>query len=450
MALDPDLETGTWVTRVATGEDVARVRACRLEVIAGPDAGLVVRIAASRVRIGRGPVDVALEDKKVSAVHAEIELEPRGYRLRDLGSSNGTFVGQVRIVDGYLTSGAVITVGDDQIRFVAEAASVEVPLHDDAGLAGMLGKSAAMRRLFAEIDRVAATDATVLVTGETGTGKECVADALHQLSARSGGPFVVLDCGAVPAQLFESQLFGHEAGAFTDARRASPGVFEQAEGGTVFLDEIGELPLDLQTRLLRVVETRTVRRLGGRESKALDVRVVAATNRDLAAEVNRGTFRSDLYYRLSVVELSVPPLRERLEDVEPLALHFLSTIAPGGTAALPEGFLAWARAHPWPGNVRQLRNAVERAVTLGSFAPQPRPTGSPAGPTIDLSVPFRDAKQRLVDDFDRAYIGALLARHAGNVSAAARAAGIDRMSIYKAMARLGLGAAGQGDDHDGR
>jgi DNA-binding NtrC family response regulator len=319
-----------------------------------------------------------------------------------------------------------------------EASSIELPLHGEPRLAGMLGRSAVMRRLFADLDRIAATDATVLITGETGVGKERVAEALHERSARSAGPFVVLECGAVPPQLFEAQLFGHEQGAFTDAKKAAPGVFELAEGGTVFLDEIGELPLELQSRLLRDVQTRTVRRLGGQRTRELDVRVVAATNRDLAAEVNHHTFRSDLYYRLSVVEVYVPPLRERPEDVELLVEHFRAEIDPKGRGALPPDFLAWAKAHPWPGNVRQLRNAVERALTLGPSMSVPPPPVGAASP-IDLSVPFREAKQRVVDDFDRRYITALLAKHQGNVSAAARAAGLDRVSIYKAIQRLGLG-----------
>jgi DNA-binding NtrC family response regulator len=434
-----DERQATWVSRDAAAGEVVHVRACRLEVVAGPDADRAVTVAAPRLRIGREHGELVLTDKRVSALHCEIELDPRGYRLRDLGSKNGTFVGGVRVLDAYLPREATIELGDDRIRFVVETGSMELPIHKEPALAGLVGKSAAMRRLFADVDRVAATDATVLVTGETGVGKERVAEAIHHLSARSDAPFVVLDCGAVPPQLFESQLFGHEAGAFTDAKKAAPGVFELADGGTVFLDEIGELPLELQTRLLRVVETRTVRRLGGQKPKELDVRVLAATNRDLAAEVNRGTFRSDLFYRLSVVELLVPPLRERPEDIELLVQHFVAELDPKGRGKLHEGFLDWARAHPWPGNVRQLKNAVERALTLGPSlsVPPPPPAGAPA--SLDLSVPFREAKQRVVDDFDRRYISALLSKHGGNVSAAARAAGLDRMSIYKAIQRLGLG-----------
>jgi transcriptional regulator with PAS, ATPase and Fis domain len=432
-----DLEQSTWVRRDETRGEHAHVRACTLEVLEGPDAGKRVRVAAQRLRIGRERADLELTDKRVSALHAEIELDARGYRLRDLGSTNGTFVAGVRVLDAYLPRDAVISVGDDRIRFGVEAGSLALPLHDEPRLAGMLGRSPVMRRLFADLDRIAATDATVLITGETGVGKERVAEAIHERSARSAGPFVVLDCGAVPPQLFEAQLFGHEQGAFTDAKKAAPGVFELAEGGTVFLDEIGELPLELQSRLLRVVETRTVRRLGGQRTRELDVRVLAATNRDLAAEVNRHTFRTDLYYRLSVVEVHVPPLRERSEDVELLVEHFRAELDPKGRGTLPADFLEWAKSHPWPGNVRQLRNAVERALTLGPSMSVPPPPAANASP-IDLGVPFREAKQRVVDDFDRRYITALLSKHQGNVSAAARAAGLDRMSIYKAIQRLGL------------
>ncbi len=435
-------ERGTWIRHDPSRGDEARVRSVRLEVVAGPDQGKTVRVAAPRVRIGREHGDLRLDDRRVSAVHAEIELDGRGFRLRDLGSTNGTFLGGARILDAYLPREATFEVGDDRLRFVAEQSSIALPLHGGQKLGGLVGSSAAMRRMFADLDRIASTDATVLVTGETGVGKERVAEALHDLSARSEGPFVVLDCGAVSPQLFESQLFGHEAGAFTDAKKASPGVFELAEGGTVFLDEIGELPLELQTRLLRVVETRTVRRLGAQKQRELDVRIVAATNRDLAVEVNRQTFRSDLYYRLSVVELHVPPLRDRPEDVPVLIEHFVAELDPKGRAALPPDFLAWACTHPWPGNVRQLRNAVERALLLGVAPPPPdarASSGAPQGAIdIDLAVPFRVAKQRLVDEFDRRYIGALLAQHRGNVTAAARAAGVDRMSIYKAMQRLNL------------
>jgi transcriptional regulator with GAF, ATPase, and Fis domain len=259
---------------------------------------------------------------------------------------------------------------------------------------------------------------------------------------------VVVDCGAVPAHLFEAQLFGHERGAFTDAIRTTQGSFEMAHGGTLFLDEIGELPLDLQSKLLRAVEKREVRRIGGSEPIECDVRILAASNRDLAREINRGSFRADLYYRLAVVHVVVPPLRERIEDLDLL----VAAISGARHAALPADFLTWARKNPWPGNVRQLRNAVQRALSLGDYLPHrwdlelgaasppvgagERGGGGPA--PIDVSVPFREAKQHVIDDFERRYLEALLAAYGGNVSAAARSAGIDRTSIYKAMQRVGI------------
>ena len=248
----------------------------------------------------------------------------------------------------------------------------------------------------------------------------------------------MLDCGAIPPQLVEDQLFGHEAGSFTGAAGGREGVFEAANGGTLFLDELGELPLEVQPKLLRAVETRTVRRIGSVKPVPCDLRLIAATNRDLEAEVNRGTFRSDLFYRVAVARVRVPPLRERPDDLQPLVDHFLSELGRED-AKLPADFLDWARRHTWPGNVRELRNAVERAVS----APAAWPSGAAAACdemtpdlAIDPRVPFKDAKQRLVDAFERRYASALLAAHTGNISAAARAAGIDRMSLYKLLRRL--------------
>jgi DNA-binding NtrC family response regulator len=433
-------ESGTWIAKAERGESL-HVRKCRLEVVSGPDAGLKRVVGASTILIGRAGTDLVLGDRKVSALHAEIRLEDGGYRLRDLGSTNGTWVQGLRIVETFLPPGAVIGVGDSSVRFVPLAESVELPLWEQPRFGALVGRSAVMRRLFERIERIAQSESTVLVTGETGTGKELVAEAIHERSPRAGRPFVVLDCGAVPPQLFEDQLFGHEPGAFTGATRAAPGVFEAAAGGTLFIDELGELPLDVQPKLLRAVETRRVRRLGAVDTIDCDVRVIAATNRDLAVEINRGTFRADLYYRVAVARLTLPPLRERLEDLEPLVEHFLAELPPG--AALPPGWLDEARRHPWPGNVRELRNAVERAVMLRPYGQEaddvaPRAAAGPTAFAVDTSIPFKQAKQRLVDEFDRRYMSALLAEHDGNISAVARAAGVDRMSVYKLLARLGI------------
>jgi two-component system, NtrC family, response regulator GlrR len=433
---EQDLASSTWVVRVADATEALRVRKFRLEVVAGPDAGKSAICGATAAVIGRSQSDLVLTDVKCSALHAEIRLDEQGYRLRDLGSTNGTFVWGMRIVEAYLAPGTILGIGDSAIRFEPLPEAIDLPIHKHARFGGLVGKSAVMRRLFEQIDRVAATDMTVLITGETGSGKELVAEAIHEHSPRASGPFVVLDCAATPPRLFEDRLFGHEAGAFTDAKETTRGVFEAAHGGTLFLDEIGELALEVQAKLLRAVETHTVRRIGSHQPIECDVRIVAATNRDLSAEVNRQTFRSDLYFRLITAHLRVPPLRERKDDVELLVRHFLTEL---GRGELPEGFLEQARLHEWPGNVRELRNAVERATVMGSMPDVMSPPADPARLLdVDLAVPFKVAKGRLVDEFDRRYVTALLEAHDWNIASAARAAGLDRMSIYKMLDRLGI------------
>ena len=439
-----DLENPTWVTSFQGLPRTINVRRCRLEVVAGPDAGKSIELATPTIMIGRTGADLNLTDPKVSGLHAELRLQSDGYRIRDLGSTNGTHVRGVRIVDGFIAPGATIQIGKSAIVFDPLDESVSVPLWHESRLHSLIGGSAAMRHMFDLINRFAQSDATVLIQGETGAGKEGVADAIHQCSPRRDGPFVVLDCSAIPEQLFEDQIFGHEQGAFTGAGKATIGVFEAAHGGTLFLDEIGELPLDVQSKLLRAVETRKVRRIGSTKVVASDVRIIAATNRDLATEVNRGTFRSDLFYRLSVAKLSVPALRERRDDIPLLVEHFLRQLTAtigNKDPRLPDDFAARAQRHAWPGNVRELRNAVERACLLPNhpqlgFEAPPKKEG--AFGDVDIDVPFKVAKQKLVDEFDRRYLESLLEAHDNNISAAARAAGIERMSIYKMIRRLGL------------
>ena len=440
-----DLETPTWVTSYQGLPRTVNVRRCRLEVVAGVDQGKVLEIASPSIQIGRVGADLNLSDGKVSGLHCELKLQAEGYRLRDLGSTNGTYVKGVRIVDAFIAPGSTIQIGKSAITFNPMDDAVAMPLWNEARLHNLIGGSAAMRHMFELINRFAQSDATVLIQGETGAGKELVADAIHQCSPRRNEPFIVLDCSAIPEQLFEAQLFGHEVGAFTGAVKSTPGVFEMAHGGTLFLDEIGELPLDVQAKLLRAVETRKVRRLGGSKLFASDVRLIAATNRDLAAEVNRGNFRADLYYRLAVARLAVPPLRERREDLSLLVDHFLRQLSVSSgqpDPRLPDDFMTRAMRHTWPGNVRELRNSVERAVLLPNhpnvaFETPPKKEGTGFA-HIDIEIPFKVAKQKLVDEFDRRYLEALLEAHDGNISAAARAAGIERMSIYKMIRRLGL------------
>jgi DNA-binding NtrC family response regulator len=489
MAVD-DLRSGTWVTYVDGQATGVRVRRCRVEVVAGPDAGLKRDIEAPVIRIGaRRGNDVQLSDSQVSGIHCEIRLDERGYRLRDLDSTNGTFVGGLRINDVYVPPGSVLSIGTTRMRFQPLGESVEVALSPRLSFAGLIGRSIVMREMFARLEKLAQSDATVLISGETGVGKELVAESLHEHSPRASGPFVVLDCGSIPQNLIESELFGHERGSFTGAVTSYAGAFERAHRGTLFLDEIGELPLAMQPKLLRSLERKEVRRIGGSRTIQVDIRVVAATNRDLGVEVNRGRFREDLYYRLAVARVHVPPLRERREDIEPLIEHFLSITPNADGARLSPETVELMKKHDWPGNVRELRNVIERALLL-SEAPisgmgdglHPVSSSADAGDgdgagaeaaaahaqgelgaiaasgssgasgprgrelleiAIDTSSPFKEAKQALVTEFERRYIIRLLAEHNGNISAAARVAGIDRMSIHKMLHRLGIDNPGR-------
>ena len=469
MAPVDDLRSGTWVTYVGNRITSARLRKCRVEVVTGPDAGLVRDIEASVIRIGaRRGNDVQLTDSKVSGLHCEIRLDDRGYRLRDLDSTNGTYVSSMRINDIYITPGTQIALGSTRMRFDPLGESVEIELADTDRFGSMIGRSVKMREMFARLEKLARSDTTVLVTGETGAGKELVAEALHDHSPRKDGPFVVLDCGSIPPNLIESELFGHERGAFTGATNSYAGAFERATLGTVFLDEIGELPLGMQPKLLRVLERKEVRRVGGTKTIVVDLRVVAATNRDLGVEVNRGRFREDLYYRLAVARVHVPPLRERKDDLPLLIEHILATTPGGETASIAQDTIDLMMKHDWPGNVRELRNVIERAVLLaespdsedslrrapappaksdGSISVTPSQTATSADASmtvpVDVSIPFKHAKQNVISEFERRYISRLLAQHDGNISAAARAAGIDRMSIHKMLHRLGLANPGR-------
>ncbi len=471
MAVD-DLRSGTWVTYIGGRASSARLRRCRVEVVSGADAGLVRDIEASVIRVGaRRGNDVQLSDSKVSGLHCEIRLDDRGYRLRDLDSTNGTYVSGLRINDVYIQPGAQIALGGTRLKFDPLGDSVEIELSDTDRFGSMIGRSVKMREMFARLEKLAKSDTTVLVTGETGVGKELVAEALHDHSPREKGPFVVLDCGSIPPNLIESELFGHERGAFTGATNSYAGAFERAHGGTVFLDEIGELPLGMQPKLLRVLERKEVRRVGGTKTLEVDLRVVAATNRDLGVEVNRGRFREDLYYRLAVARVHVPPLRERKDDLPLLIEHILATTPGGELASIAQETIDLMMKHDWPGNVRELRNVIERAVLLAetpdtedslrrvsaassqkagdasgiTVTPSQTATSAEASMTVpvDVTQPFKNAKQAVISEFEKRYISRLLAQHDGNISAAARAAGIDRMSIHKMLHRLGLANPGR-------
>ena len=466
MAPVDDLRSGTWVTYVGGRATGARLRRCRIEVTAGPDAGLIRDVEAPVIRVGaRRGNDVQLTDSKVSGLHCEIRLDERGYRLRDLDSTNGTFVSGMRIVDLYIQPGTVFAVGASRMKFEPLGEMVDVELAEVDRFGDMIGRSVKMRELFARLGKLAASDTTVLVTGETGTGKELVAEALHEQSPRAAGPFVVLDCGSIPANLIESELFGHERGAYTGADSRVIGKVEAAAGGTLFLDEVGELPIELQGKFLRFVQERRFERVGGRETLTADVRIVAATNRDLPAMAAAGTFRSDLYYRLRVVEVELPPLRERGgDDVLALAEHFADQYARKyrrGPVRFADRARTLIAAHTWPGNVRELEHAVERAVVLsrdgeldadelGLIRPAGarRTTGGipivrlePPGPGPAESGPapaVGDDGVHLppdlaLDEAERRYALAILTRCGGNQSAAARQLGISRNKLARLL-----------------
>jgi DNA-binding NtrC family response regulator len=415
-------------------------RRLRVQVTKGPDAGIEAVADGAELTIGTDPGNhLVLTDPTVSRHHCVIAASADGFRLRDMGSKNGTRLATYRVEAAHLRPGAILELGASTVRVDALEDDIREPLSEEETWGRMLGRSEAMRRIFAILPRLAAAESTILLEGETGTGKTLLAEAIHQASRRGRGPFVVVDCGAIPPTLIESELFGHVRGAFTDAQASRAGAFESAHGGTVFLDEIGELPLDMQPKLLRAIEDRTVRRLGANEPVRLDVRLIAATNRDLRAEVNRGAFRSDLFYRLNTVRMRIPPLRERREDIPLMVDHFHEQIT--GSPAPPE-LIADLQRHSWPGNVRELRSAVERAVLLGdptlwdeiaSVNTTPQPAAAPI--EFDASMSFRVAKERAVAMWERAWIGELVRRAGGNLSRAAREARMDRNHLRELVRR---------------
>ncbi len=394
---------------------------------------------------------VAIAHPTVSRFHARIELDPLGHLLTDLDSTNGTLVDGMRIRGAWLPPRARLELGDVEVGFELDREETEIGLAPSDRFGALLGASPAMRRLFDTLERVAPSDATVLVLGETGSGKELVAAELHRFSPRRDRAFVVVDCASLPETLIEAELFGHERGAFTDAQQARPGAFELADGGTLFLDEIGEVPLALQAKLLRALEARTVKRLGSNEWRSFDVRVIAATHQDVERLCNQRLFREDLFFRLSVVTVRIPPLRERLEDI-PLLIHAILEEAGAADAlTLDERLLDALRARRWPGNVRELRNVVHRALILGTeslddvgagASGSPPPTDERArGATIEIEEPYKVAKARTIESFDRQYLTDLLTRWGGNVARAARAGEVDPGWIFRLVKRYGLDVA---------
>jgi DNA-binding NtrC family response regulator len=418
---------------------VAVVSTMRVEVVDGPDRG-VQATSAETLAVGTAKDNaLVLGDFTVSRYHLEASAHSGGILINDLGSTNGTYVSSVRIERAIVPPGTLVTCGGSTIRF-DDAVRRTVQMGDETtNYAGMIAKSPQMLRLFSDIARIAATTTSVLIVGESGTGKERVAEALHTASGRAAEPLVTIDCGALASTLLASELFGHERGAFTGADRSHVGAFERAGSGTVFLDEIGEMPAADQVSLLGVLERRRFRRVGGAGDLDVNARVIAATNRDLRAEVNNGRFRHDLYHRLAVVVLRLPPLRERREDILPLVEHFareLGAIGPLEATFGAETLARWQR-HPWPGNVRELRNAVEAALVVGPGAYTEPMLANPQDPRNAL-LPYKDARAAVVGQFEREYLTRLLDETKGNVSAAARTAKMDRSHLIDLLHRHGL------------
>ena len=460
-------------------------RRCRLVVVSGPDQGNIATFEGARLVVGKSPTcDLVLQDATVSREHFVIEQDGGAFVIRDSGSTNGTWIDQFRIREAWLRPGTELRAGEVRLRFESVYRDVEVePMQGDQ-FGSLVGRSVQMRQLFALLERVSKTSATVVMVGETGTGKSAVARAIHDASDRRRGPFVTLDCGSIASTLIESELFGHEKGAFTGATSMRRGALENAQGGTLFIDEMTDLRADLQPRLLRVLEERELRRVGSNTPIQLDVRIIAASRHDLWTEVQNGRFREDLYFRLAVFQMVLPALRDRPEDIEILARRFAEAL-PGGDAVLntmTPDVMARLKSHPFFGNVRELRNVIERAALLGadpasmlgpdvgpprvvqsertapgtpfvmpstqevahpssvpSAVPLPdpasealqRPPTKTAGLEVDWTLPFKEAKDALLNQFEGEYLRRLLEREAGaTASALARTAGIDRKHLY--------------------
>jgi transcriptional regulator with PAS, ATPase and Fis domain len=418
------------------------IRAVSLEVVDGPDRAPPIRIAQPIFVVGTGEnADLRLTDTTVSREHLRLRLTDDGLTIQDGASRNGTWASGVRIESALVVSDVRLSLGATTLMIRVEAAPTELEVSASSRFGEALGVSPAMRYVFALLERAAATDLTVLLEGESGVGKEVLAHAIHASSARSAGPFIPVDCGAIPANLLESELFGHARGAFTGASSDRAGLFLEANGGTLFLDEIGELPLDLQPKLLRALEQREIRPVGTNRPIPIDVRVVAATNRGLHAAVERGEFREDLLYRLSVVRVVVPPLRDRREDILPLAQRFLARMGYEGN--FPPDVEGMLLAYAWPGNVRELHNVVQRFAALGvrdreTLLSSPSLASASVVPPDALDAPYHEARQRVMESFERAYVEHALARTDGVVVRAAEQSGIARASFYRMLERLGL------------
>jgi DNA-binding NtrC family response regulator len=433
-----------------------------LEVVEGPDVGKRIVVDAStplRVLVGLSPAcDLQLTDKTVSRRHLAVSVGGGALVVSDLGSTNGTAIvaPTVAIGEARLDHGDTVRIGATALRVVRERAAA-APAPEVTTFGRVIGESREMRALYPLCKRLAAANVPVIIEGETGTGKEVLAECLHEEGPRASGPFVVFDCTAVPTSLLESELFGHEKGSFTGATATRKGFFEEADGGTLLIDEIGDLDIALQAKLLRALERSEVRRVGGNRWIKVDVRVIAATRRDLDRSVQEGRFRDDLFHRLAVGRIELPPLRRRQGDITLLARRFAENLGGDARSLSPELLAEW-ESMPWPGNVRELRNAVARQLALGDLAAPPSARGTlasapPASSVASLApdtpgsgdsfvdrilamdLPLPRAREHLMREFEQRYLERVLAQHGGVVTRAAKASGIARRHFQRLRAR---------------
>ncbi|WP_407692889.1 sigma 54-interacting transcriptional regulator [Pyxidicoccus xibeiensis] len=420
----------------------------KLLVLSGPEAGQSHSLTRPEYLLGKAPTcDIVLSDKTISREHLRLKVHEEHVVATDLGSRNGSSCDGRRFSELELHPGTIITLGTTELKLVPEeTAKRTLLLSNRERFGALVGTSRRMREVFTLLERLSPGGADVLIHGETGTGKDLCAEAIHQASRRASGPFVVVDLAGVAPSLIESELFGHVKGAFTNAQSDRAGAFERAHNGTVFLDEVGELPLELQPRLLRVLERRQVKRVGANDYITVNMRVVTATHQDLEKAVSKGKFRRDLYHRLAVLRVTMPALRERPEDI-PLLIDTMLTQTGRPPSALSDQTRALLTQYPWPGNVRELRNVVEQVVNLGEEALQDleSPDTERRPGAVDLDLPFKEAKEQLVEGFERDYLRNLLERCEGNISRASREANIDRVYLRKLLRKHGIepgGAAG--------
>lgn len=450
--MTPDARGGTKLNPVVVPKTTV---VPKLVAVTGPSSGRGFAITRATSTVGRHSTnDFVIDDPRVSGTHLELTRMGDRVRVHDVGSSNGTWLGAHRVNDIEIAPGAELTIGDSLLRLETDSGVAPPPPVEKESFGELVGRSVVMNELFGTLERIATKELALLVQGETGTGKEEVARAVHHASPRANGPFVVIDATALPEALAESLLFGHEKGAFTGATERRIGFFEAARGGTVFIDEVGELPAALQAKFLRVLERREVIRVGDHTPLPIDVRVIAATNRDLRNAIDKGRFREDLYFRLAQVRVFVPPLRQRAEDLPLICARLLARA--GSDTMIDVEALEHLSAMPWPGNIRELNNVLLRASALAQDGVIRRRDVAGEGEgfrgtgdersALDLTGTFGDAKDRAIERFERAYLTLLMKRCQGNLSAAARQADVARHHLRDLLKKRGLYGVSLDDD----